>query len=128
MREPVEPFKNKRPWGYFQTLHRTDGMWIKILTIAPQQCLSLQYHDKRVEHWTALDIGVRATIGDETLDLTPGLRYTVPVQTAHRLSNPYSAETLRVLEVAVGEPDEDDIVRLSDKYGRVRHAGIGLRR
>lgn len=119
MRDPVEPFKNERPWGYFETLHRTEGMWIKIIHIKPQQYLSLQYHDKRVEHWTALDIGVRAVIGDETLDLTPGLRYTVPMQTAHRLGNPYCMNKLvRVLEIAVGDPDEEDIVRLADKYGR----------
>lgn len=107
-----------RPWGRYEIIHQNDTNWTKILYIYPSQSLSLQYHNYRAERWTPLDDGVKAEIGGQTLALVVGMCYTVMKQQPHRLHNPTN-RVVRVLEVAVGAPNERDIVRLSDKYGRV---------
>lgn len=107
-----------RPWGHFETIYENDRTWTKILFINPGQSLSLQYHDYRKEIWYPLDKGATAIIGDKVLDLQVWTCYCVPRQTPHRIINDTDAQ-LRVLEVAVGAVDEKDIVRLSDKYGRI---------
>lgn len=107
-----------RPWGRYEIIQQNDKTWTKILYIYPMQSLSLQYHNYRSEIWSPLDKGVQAQIGDDVFGLTVGMNYTVMKQQAHRLSNP-TQNVLRVLEVAVGAPDENDIVRLEDNYGRL---------
>jgi cytidyltransferase-like protein len=44
--------KTKRPWGYYRVLHE-NGKEVKVkeLTVDPGQCLSMQKHEKRAEHW-----------------------------------------------------------------------------
>lgn len=106
-----------RPWGAFGVFYESEKTWTKLIYIYPGESLSLQYHHNRSERWVALDPGVRARIRNETLDLSPGTCYTVPKETLHQLSNP-TDKTVRVLEVAIGAVDENDIVRVSDKYGR----------
>lgn len=43
--------------------------------------------------------------------------YRVPASTPHRIEN-MSRYSLTLVEVAIGQPDENDIVRLEDDYGR----------
>lgn len=109
--------REERPWGHFDIVYRDEHTWTKILYINPGQKLSLQYHDYRLETWVALDKGLQAVIGEQTIDLLPDLCYAVPIQTAHRIINDTEAQA-RVLEVAVGQVRESDIVRLMDSYGR----------
>ena len=47
----------------------------------------------------------------------PGDRVLVPAGAVHRLGNS-GTEPLRVLEIAFGHFDEDDIERLEDDYAR----------
>jgi cytidyltransferase-like protein len=44
--------KTKRPWGYYRVLHE-QGKEVKVkeLTVNPGQCLSMQRHQDRAEHW-----------------------------------------------------------------------------
>ncbi len=112
------PRGESRPWGRFEIYFENEKTWTKILHIYPNQSLSLQYHNYRSERWTPLEPGVRAQIGNRTLDLLPGVCYTVMKQQEHRLWNPTN-RVVRVLEVAIGVVYENDIVRLSDKYGRM---------
>lgn len=44
--------KTERPWGYYRVLHE-NGKEVKVkeLTVNPGQCLSMQKHEKRAEHW-----------------------------------------------------------------------------
>jgi len=44
--------KTERPWGYYRVLHE-NGKEVKVkeLTVDPGQCLSMQKHEKRAEHW-----------------------------------------------------------------------------
>lgn len=110
--EPVE-----RPWGHFYTVYRTPNIWVKTITIKAFSRLSLQVHRHREEQWSVLESGLSARIGDETLDLLPGVVYTVDYNQSHRIINGSSREKT-LIEVALGAPDDNDIIRLQDDYGR----------
>ena len=110
-----------RPWGHFEILYSDEHNWLKRLTIFPGQSLSLQIHRHRDEYWVTYDDNVRVTTGwDETLNdyiLFPNQVVFVPAGQIHRIRNT-GQTVVRVIEWATGQPDEADIVRLDDDYGR----------
>ncbi len=114
----MNKLKDKRPWGKWKMLHQEKGMWIKKITVKPGQRLSLQYHLNRREKWTivkgygcmTLDLATKTVIEGEQIDI--GYR------TIHRISNPSENQNLVIIEIALGFPDEKDIIRLEDDYGR----------
>ena len=109
------------PWGAYLTVFTSPETTVKILRVNPHQSLSLQYHERRDEHWTLVPptVGaVRFIINGRHLTAQPDVRYHVPRKVLHRITND-SDIAIQVLEVITGEYDEDDIVRISDKYGRV---------
>lgn len=108
----------RRPWGWYQVIYHSHDYWTKIISLNPCESLSLQVHENRSEYWTPLDSGLRGTIGGVTLDLEVGKRYDVMSYIAHRISN-VSEYPATLIEIATGSPEEDDIIRLEDKYGRV---------
>ena len=79
-----------RPWGLFVKLLHTSSVWLKLLFIKGQT--SYQSHSKRDEYF----IGV----------------FKVPRGEKHRLSRGI------YIELGIGEPNEDDIVRYEDNYDR----------
>lgn len=116
MTQPLPRYE--RPWGSYEVLFSSPDYWTKILYVNPGEALSLQYHAYRHEVWTPLDEGLTAKInGSESIDLVPGVRYDVPNNVLHRIYN-RSSKVVALVEVAFGFPDETDIVRVNDKYGR----------
>jgi mannose-6-phosphate isomerase-like protein (cupin superfamily) len=108
---------SQRPWGEFMQLACNSPVTIKIITIEPGQRLSLQRHEHRGELWQVLDGPIDVTIGTFERMVTAGEIVWIPQGTVHRMTN--CGETRRrVLEVAFGAFDEDDIERLDDDYGR----------
>lgn len=108
---------HSRPWGGYDIVFNNLHTWTKILHINPGERLSLQFHNFRDELWVPLDSGGNALIGGRAVDLLTDVCYVVPKRTAHRIMNP-TDRIVRILEVATGAVDEQDIVRLADKYGR----------
>ena len=43
--------KEKRPWGYFENLLEEDEYKVKKLTILPNEKISHQFHNHRIEKW-----------------------------------------------------------------------------
>lgn len=111
-----KPYREERPWGEELWVSRDKPSMVKVLSVNPGQSLSLQYHHNRDEFWHVLSGGGTATIGDEKVPLRAGDEQFVPRETRHRLETNDSA--LVILELAFGEFDENDIVRLEDRYGR----------
>jgi mannose-6-phosphate isomerase len=109
-------FVSKRPWGNFRQFTLNEPTTVKIITVEAGQQLSLQTHELRDELWIVLDDGIRVQIGDEVVDASVGDEFVIPRRTKHRLSS--RGPKARVLEVAFGTFDEDDIVRLEDIYSR----------
>ncbi|MDA0229667.1 MAG: mannose-1-phosphate guanylyltransferase/mannose-6-phosphate isomerase [Proteobacteria bacterium] len=116
--EVMEHLRVVRPWGAFEGLRREPGFQVKLLTVNPGASISLQYHNRRAEHWVVVAGQARVTRDLETLELAANQSTYVAVGVHHRLENPGS-EPLHVVEVQSGDYlGEDDIVRLEDHYGR----------
>lgn len=110
-------FVVERPWGHFQQFATNEPVTVKVLTINPGQRLSLQHHAARHEMWQVLDHPVEITLGERTWQAQPGDLVWVPVGTPHRMGNT-GEQTARLLELAFGDFDEDDITRVQDDYRR----------
>jgi mannose-6-phosphate isomerase len=87
--------------------------------VHPGEQLSLQYHNHRSEYWRVLKGAPLITIGSHDISAKAGDEFEVPEKTNHRIKA--GEEEVEILEISLGEFDEDDIVRLEDKYGRIEH-------
>ena len=118
MRDPRdEIFVQERPWGQFEQFVSNERVTVKIITVQPGHRLSLQTHENRGEFWQVLDGPIEVTVGEQTWAAQPGEKVWVPQGAVHRMAN--RGETAgRLLEVAFGDFDEADIVRLEDDYAR----------
>ena len=105
-----------RPWGVFERFTLNQETTVKIIRVDPASALSLQRHSLRSEYWFLLDGGATAVLGDEEVALKPGGDCFIPAGTVHRLVAGEAGA--RLLEIAFGDFSEDDIVRLSDSWGR----------
>ncbi len=108
-----------RPWGNFIVLLDADYCKVKLLQINPGHEISYQYHHKRQEEWTIVSGQGVVTLDDKKLPVQAGDHVTIlPLQKHTICSN--DDNTLMIVEVQTGTYfGEDDIVRLSDQYGRV---------
>ncbi len=111
----------EKPWGQFTQYTHNLPSTVKVITVRPGGTLSLQYHSKRDELWVVLDNGAQVEVGSQLLTPEPEETVFIPRRTPHRLSA-IGEEPVRVLEISLGEFDEEDIVRLQDVYGRVEIA------
>jgi mannose-6-phosphate isomerase len=108
--------QDDRPWGNFRQFTLNQPSTVKILTVEAGQSLSLQSHVHRDELWIVLDEGLRVQVDEEIFDPKPRDEIVIMRGQKHRLSSAGPAG--RVLEVAFGHFDENDIQRFDDVYGR----------
>lgn len=109
-------YTEKRKWGGFDEFTHNAKSTVKILTVLPKQRFSLQYHKYREEFWEFLDNEAKVTLGKKTFIAKKGTRCVVPKKTIHRIQA--LSKPVRVLEISLGDFDENDIVRIEDDYGR----------
>ena len=116
--KPVDESRVDKPWGYELRWAATDRYLGKVLHVNKGEALSLQYHERKDEYQylvkgcVDIDLGgpdgelttYRMRAGD-TLHIRPGTR--------HRVT---AVEDSDIFEVST--PEGDDVVRLSDRYGR----------
>ena len=112
----IEPFTENRPWGWFREFAKNEKLTVKIIFVNRGEELSLQKHEKRSEFWRVLSGNPEILIGENTFNARPGDEFEIKAGETHRISA--QDADAEILEVAVGEFDEEDIVRLEDKYGR----------
>jgi mannose-1-phosphate guanylyltransferase/mannose-6-phosphate isomerase len=108
---------SQRPWGRFEQLVANETVTVKTITVEPGCRLSLQRHQYREEMWHVLDGLADVHVDGTESTLSPGDRVMVPRGSVHRLGNS-GTQPVRVLEIAFGHFDEDDIERLEDDYSR----------
>jgi mannose-1-phosphate guanylyltransferase/mannose-6-phosphate isomerase len=107
-----------RPWGYYQGVDTGSRYQVKRIVVKPNAMLSLQKHFHRSEHWVVVRGTAEVTIGSEIRTLHENESTYIPIGSVHRLANPGKIP-LELIEVQVGGYlGEDDIVRLTDQYGR----------
>ncbi len=116
-KEPPEPLVVEKPWGRFIQYVLNEPVTVKILEVKAGEQLSYQAHRHRSELWVPLDEGACIQIDDQILRPKPMEPVFIPVGAKHRLIG--EDKSYRVLEISFGYFDEDDIIRLEDKYGRV---------
>ncbi len=108
----------QRPWGSYTVLEEGPGYKVKRISVMPGGRLSLQMHHKRSEHWVVTAGQARVTCNDRIFDVGTSESTMIPQGSAHRLEN-QGKDILEIIETQCGEyVGEDDIVRLSDDYGR----------
>jgi quercetin dioxygenase-like cupin family protein len=116
----TKPVRVEKPWGHELIWARTDRYVGKILHIKAGHALSLQYHQVKDETVHVLTGRMRfqtAGEGEELQErvLGPGESFHIAPLLRHRMI----AETdCDILEAST--PELDDVVRLEDRYGRVR--------
>lgn len=108
-----------KPWGHETIWAHTDRYVGKVLHIKAGHALSVQYHNRKDETIHLLSGGmiyrVRSSNGNALVNvrLTPGQSYRNVPGTVHQME---AVTDCDVLEAST--PDLDDVVRLSDRYGR----------
>ena len=108
-----------RPWGSWHVLDEGDGYKVKRIEVDPHCRLSYQTHAHRAEHWVVISGTATCVVNDKTRVASQGETISIEVGDAHRIANEHD-EMLVIIEVQRGSyTGEDDIVRLSDDYGRV---------
>jgi mannose-1-phosphate guanylyltransferase/mannose-6-phosphate isomerase len=106
-----------RPWGSFQQFVHNEAVTVKIITVAPTHRLSLQRHTHRDEFWQVIDGPADIEVEGHSTSIDADGRAWIPRGSTHRLGN-RGTTPVRVLEIAFGHFDEDDIERLDDDYDR----------
>ncbi len=107
----------KKPWGKEKHFIFNTKCTVKVLVVKPKQMLSLQKHKKRKELWYFLTEGY-VQIGKNKKKIKKGKMIRIGKGKAHRLIS--KNKEVRVLEIAFGSFNQKDIIRLEDKYGRIK--------
>jgi mannose-1-phosphate guanylyltransferase/mannose-6-phosphate isomerase len=105
-----------RPWGGFTQYAHNQATTVSLMIVEPHQRLSLQAHAGRGELWIVFDDGASVQLGEDLIYPKPGDEIWIPANTKHRLSS--LGSRVRVLEVAFGDWQQEDITRFDDDYGR----------
>jgi mannose-1-phosphate guanylyltransferase/mannose-6-phosphate isomerase len=117
-REAVEHRRVYRPWGYYQGVDAGARYQVKRIVVTPGSTLSLQKHFHRAEHWVVVKGTAEVTVGENVHTVHENESVYIPIGSLHRLANPGKIP-LELIEVQVGSYlGEDDIVRVTDVYGR----------
>lgn len=107
-----------RPWGSYERLAEGERFQVKRIVVEPGGELSLQKHYHRAEHWVVVGGVAEVTLGEEVRLVTENESIYIPQGSLHRLKNPGKLPLL-LIEIQTGSYlGEDDIVRVSDVYGR----------
>jgi len=107
-----------RPWGSFETVDRGERYRVKRIVVKPGGQLSLQMHYHRAEHWIVVSGAAVVTRDDMRMLVRENEAVHIPIGMRHRVENP-GKTPLCLVEIQIGSYlEEDDIVRLEDRYGR----------
>ncbi|WP_338649374.1 mannose-1-phosphate guanylyltransferase/mannose-6-phosphate isomerase [Pseudomonas sp. ML2-2023-3] len=109
-----------RPWGMYDSIDNGHRYQVKRITVKPGAKLSVQMHHHRAEHWIVVSGTAKVTNGEKTYLVTENQSTYIPIGQVHALENPGKIP-LELIEIQSGAYlGEDDIVRLEDKYGRIK--------
>ena len=107
-----------KPWGCEEIWAENEKYVGKIMTIAPGQRMSLQYHEKKEETIYVLsgELKVWDSQDDENFKLlNKGQIFHVNPGKVHRFGAS-NAGPVKLIEVST--PELDDVVRIADDYKR----------
>jgi quercetin dioxygenase-like cupin family protein len=107
-----------KPWGYEEIWAETPAYVGKVLVLRQGARLSLQYHRVKEETIFVERGRIRCQTGPDEGNLQaavlePGGTLHIPPGTVHRFE---ALENARLFEVST--PQQEDVVRLADDFGR----------
>ena len=109
----------EKPWGHELIWARSRAYVGKLIHIKSGESLSRQYHVKKDESIYVMKGVLTLELGDEnlmqTLILNEGQSFRIAPYTIHR----FVANDEDVDLIEVSTPELEDVVRISDKYGRI---------
>lgn len=109
-----------RPWGFYKSTLLSSFVQAKVITVFPNEELSLQEHKRREEHWVIIKGKGKVILGESLINIYPGKYIYIPKGCKHQIINDGN-ENIIFSEVQLGDYfGEDDIIRYSDKYGRLK--------
>lgn len=118
MRDRELPLRVNKPWGHELWFAQTDRYAGKLLHVDAGQRLSIQYHEEKDETSYLLSGRLLLGQGPDASSLTA--TELAPGAVWH--NEPGQVHTIKALEdsvvVEVSTPELDDVVRLTDDYGR----------
>lgn len=107
-----------RPWGTYKNILEEEYTKVKKIVINPGESPSYQYHFKRSEVWVIVKGSGEVKINGAIFNIKKGEVINIPVEATHTITNTGDDE-LVFIEIQLGESfEEEDIVRVEDKYGR----------
>lgn len=110
-----------RPWGFYESIALGERFQVKKINVLPGEELSMQKHFHRSEHWIVVQGIAEVIVDNQTKMLKEDECIYIPSGSVHKLKNPGKIP-LTLIEVQSGSYlGEDDIIRISDKYNRVKH-------
>lgn len=112
----MDKITDVRPWGRFERYIKEGLCTVKLLYIDKKGSLSLQYHNKRDEFWKIIKGYGIVTVGDVRDFASEGDEFEIKAKQNHRIEA--LGVDVTVLEISLGEFDENDIFRLEDIYKR----------
>ncbi|HJW25421.1 MAG TPA: mannose-1-phosphate guanylyltransferase/mannose-6-phosphate isomerase [Rhodocyclaceae bacterium] len=122
-KEHLEHSRVYRPWGWYEGIDSGERFQVKRIMVKPGERLSLQMHHHRAEHWIVVSGTAKVQVDGKEILLCENQSTYIPLGNTHRLENPGKIP-LHLIEVQSGAYlGEDDIVRLSDTYGRTAPDG-----
>jgi mannose-1-phosphate guanylyltransferase/mannose-1-phosphate guanylyltransferase/mannose-6-phosphate isomerase len=144
--QPFKYSNVERPWGYYGLYSDNEPCTSKILFIKSNELLSMQYHFERDQFYLCLDNNfimeyskekvpesileikdddIRSKKLEEFLEdnliseaANEGDMFGFHRLVVHRAYYKGNREYGRILDVAFGNNNENDIIRIKDKYGR----------
>lgn len=114
--KPEVPFI-ERPWGSFKQFAFNEDCTVSLMEVKPGMQLSLQSHTGRAELWIVLDQGAKVQVGENARICDQGEEIWIKANEKHRLSC-VGEKPCRVLEVAFGNWQQQDITRYEDDFSR----------
>ena len=105
--------------GKYFVINQGECFKVKRITVYPWGRLSLQYHNYRSEHWTIVSGIGSVKIGNKNIIIKQNESVYIDKKEIHSIENKENNE-LVLIEVQHGKIlEENDIVRISDIYGRL---------
>ena len=110
--------ESERPWGGFEQFVHNEAVTVKIITVAPLSGSRSSATHSGTSSGRSSTAPLTSRWRAKASSVDAGGRAWIPRGSTHRLGNSGTA-AVRVLEIAFGHFDEDDIERLVDDYNRV---------
>ncbi|PWB39045.1 MAG: cupin [Parcubacteria group bacterium] len=103
-----------KPWGYEDILETNEKYTVKRLLMKQGHQCSYQYHERKMETVLALSGRLIILLDDGEIFLEPGEVITIKPGQKHRMI----AREADALYLECSTSELDDVVRISDDYGR----------